>query len=64
MDESNKAKLFSGLCSTAFIYDCAKAMEFKHEDNGYHVNLIVANLRNINKLLEEAYGPLSILDEP
>ena len=63
MAVANKAKLFSGLCSTAFIHDCAKAIEREHEDASYQVNIIVENLRNINKLLEEAYGPLETLDQ-
>lgn len=58
MEVSNEAKLFSGLCSTAFIYDCAKVIERDHPDKSYQVDIIVENLRNINKLLEEAYGQL------
>lgn len=64
MADTNKSKLFSGLCSTAFIYDFSKAIEREYGDTAYQVNIIVENLRNINKLLEEAYGPLEILDKP
>lgn len=64
MAVTNKAKLVSGLCSTAFIHDCAKVIEREHKDVSYQVNIIVENLRNINKLLEEAYGPLETLDQP